>query len=244
GQFAAVLAHELGHFRQGTAMRVVHLIRSVNQWFARAADKEFAWERRVSGNGYRMDPILYGAGRCAGLGTAASRWILKMHARAGQAASCLLLRQMERDADLAAIRLAGGENFAGMVLEAKIIGSAWELANRSLGMALREGRLADDLPALVAAHMRVFIPEVRRTMERSLLGERPAPLDAAPCLANRLLGPRRFASRGVFHSARPAHSLFGDFQALSRPATIEFYRRDLGEDFHPSRLMPSSVLDT
>src|SRR5690606_9987596 len=68
GQFAAVLAHELGHFRQGTAMRVVHLIRSVNQWFARAADKEFAWERRVSGNGYRMDPILYGAGRCAGLG--------------------------------------------------------------------------------------------------------------------------------------------------------------------------------
>lgn len=244
GQFAAVLAHELGHFRQGTAMRLVHSIRTLNQWFARAGDREYAWESRLSEKGYRMDPLLYGAARCASACAKASRWVLLMHAFACQAASCLLLRQMERDADMAAIRLAGGENFAEMVLEAKVIGAAWELANRSLGLSLREGRLADDLPALVAAHMRVFIPEVRRKMERSLLGEKTIPFDTHPSLAERVGLARKSGSRGVFHSAGPAHALFGDFQALSREATIDFYRRDLGDGFDPSRLIPSSDLAT
>jgi Zn-dependent protease with chaperone function len=35
-QFAGVLAHELGHFSQGTGMRLTYLVRCVNAWFARA----------------------------------------------------------------------------------------------------------------------------------------------------------------------------------------------------------------
>jgi hypothetical protein len=151
---------------------------------------------------------------------------------------------MERQADDAAVRLVGGETFASMVLEAKVIESAWGLANRSLGLALREGRLADDLPALVAAHTRVFIPEVRRKMERSLLAEKTALFDTHPSLADRVRRARRSQTRGLFRSAGPSHALFADFTALSRRATVSFYRRDLGEDFNPSRMMPTTELVT
>jgi Zn-dependent protease with chaperone function len=244
GQFAAVLAHELGHFRQGAAMRFVHGIRSVNQWFGRAAAREDAWERELAGRSHRMDPFLYGLCWCARACAWIARQILKAHVRAGQIVSCVLLRQMEHQADGAAIRLVGGETFAAMALEAKVIEGAWGLANRSLGMALREGRLADDLPALVAAHTRVFIPEVRRKLERSLLAEKTALFDTHPSLGDRVRRARRESVRGVFHAGGPSHTLFSDFPALSRKATSAFYRRDLGDDFNPLRMMSTSDLVT
>ena len=243
-QFAGVLAHELGHFRQGAGMRLVHGIRSVNQWFSRAAAKEDAWERDLAGNVHRIDPLLYGLCWCARICSWSAKRVLKAHVKAGQAISCVLLRQMEHEADGAAIRLVGGETFAGMVLEAKVIEAAWGLANRSLGMALREGRLADDLPALVAAHTRVFIPEVRRKMERSLLSEKTAWFDTHPSLADRVRRARRTPVRGIFHAGGPSHNLFSDFPALSRRVTHSFYRRDLGDDFNPSRMISTSDLVT
>lgn len=242
-QFAGVLAHELGHFGQGGAMRLVHSIRSVNLWFAKAASVESRWERRPLDGGPLESvllPFLAAARGCA----IATRWILQGHIRAGQIISCLLLRQMERQADLAAIRLVGGETFAGMVLEAKVLEAAWGLANRSLGLSLREGRLADDLPALVAAHTRVFIPEVRRKMEQSLMMERTALFDTHPSLSERVAFARRVPGRGMFHAAGPAHSLFRDFPSLSRSATADFYRQDLGDDFRPERMVTTADLVT
>jgi Zn-dependent protease with chaperone function len=244
GQFAGVLAHELGHFRQGTAMRMVHGIRSVNQWFSRAANRQDPWEKDLEGRRHRMDPFLFGLYWFARICAWLAGQILKGHVRAGQGISCLLLRQMEHQADGAAIRLVGGETFASMVLEAKVIEAAWGLANRSLGMSLREGRLADDLPALVSAHTRVFIPEVRRKMERSLLAEKTALFDTHPSLADRVRHARRSTLRGLFRSSGASHMLFSDFGALSRRSTAVFYQRDLGDDFNPSRMIATSDLIT
>ena len=244
GQFAGVLAHELGHFRQGAGMRMVHGIRAVNQWFLNAAAREDAWEKDISQKGHKVDPFLFLPGWCAKGCAWMVRQVLRAHVRAGQAVSCVLLRQMEHEADRAAIRLVGGETFAGMVLEAKVLEAAWGLANRSLGMALREGRLADDLPALVSAHTRVFIPEVRRKMERSLLREKTAMFDTHPSLAERVKRARHSVARGMFHATGQAHGLFLDFPSLSRRATMAFYRQDLGDDFNPSRMISTSDLVT
>lgn len=244
GQFAGVIAHELGHFRQGTAMRMAHAIRSMNQWFARSAAREYAFEGGLAMKIHRMDPFLlalcWGAHGCA----AWARMVLKAHAWAGHAASGVLLRQMEFQADKVAIGIVGGDTFASMVLEAKVIESAWGLANRSLGLSLREGRLADDLPALVSAHTRVFIPDVRRRMERGLIAEKSTWFDTHPSLGERVERARRAGVRGAFRSKGPARSLFADFQSLSLQATMAFYQRDLGEDFNPSRMIPSADLAT
>lgn len=46
-QLAGVLAHEFGHFAQGTGMRVTYVIRWVNHWFARVVYERDAWDVRL-----------------------------------------------------------------------------------------------------------------------------------------------------------------------------------------------------
>ena len=48
-QFAGVLAHEFGHFAQGTGTRLSWLIRTINQWFARVVYERDAWDARLDG---------------------------------------------------------------------------------------------------------------------------------------------------------------------------------------------------
>ena len=43
-QLAGVLAHEFGHFAQGTGMAATYMIRTVNAWFARVV----MWASRVA----------------------------------------------------------------------------------------------------------------------------------------------------------------------------------------------------
>ncbi len=44
---AGVLAHEFGHFAQGTGMRLSYVIRSVNGWFARVVYERDAWDQKL-----------------------------------------------------------------------------------------------------------------------------------------------------------------------------------------------------
>ncbi len=46
-QFAGVLAHELGHFSQGGAMRSWYLIGTVMNWLGRAAYARDGWDMRL-----------------------------------------------------------------------------------------------------------------------------------------------------------------------------------------------------
>lgn len=43
-QLAGVIAHEFGHFTQGTAMRLTYLVGQVNLWFARVVYQRDAWD--------------------------------------------------------------------------------------------------------------------------------------------------------------------------------------------------------
>lgn len=250
GQFAGVLAHELGHFRQGLGMRLVHVIRAHNHKFLQDSESE--------NPNYRAGPRLSKSLGWKGLRLWTQPLLLfklnvlihvfmvkqfqKAYARLGQTLTGILLQQMEFEADKTAIRLVGGETFASMVLEAKVLEASWVLANRSLSLALREGRLADDLPALVTAHTRVFIPEIRKKMERNLLSEKAPWYDTHPSLADRVRGARISLVRGMFHAKGKAQNLFHDFDALSKKATCDFYRQDFGDEFNPSRLVSTQSL--
>src|SRR5207244_3829057 len=43
-QFASVVAHELGHFSQGAAMRLSYLVRTINEWLARIVYERDDWD--------------------------------------------------------------------------------------------------------------------------------------------------------------------------------------------------------
>jgi hypothetical protein len=74
------------------------------------------------------------------------------------------------------------------------------------------------------------------------MAERTAWFDTHPSLGERIRRARHSAQRGKFRATGPAHTLFSDFPALSRRATLAFYRGDLGDEFNPGRMMPTADL--
>jgi Zn-dependent protease with chaperone function len=54
-QMTGVLAHEFGHFAQGTAMRVSYLVLSINLWFARAIYHCNVWDGHVEACTWESD---------------------------------------------------------------------------------------------------------------------------------------------------------------------------------------------
>ena len=114
-QLTGVLAHEFGHFAQGSGMRVTYVIRSVNAWFARVVYERDAWDQKLadwSGQAGRELALVMWA--CRLLVWLARRvlWALMW---AGHFVSCFMLRQMEYDADRYEARVAGSETFAETV---------------------------------------------------------------------------------------------------------------------------------
>ncbi len=54
--FAGVLAHEFGHFRQGLAMRLSYVVRRVNGWFARVVYQRDGWDQALE-EGLGLSPL-------------------------------------------------------------------------------------------------------------------------------------------------------------------------------------------
>jgi predicted Zn finger-like uncharacterized protein len=110
-QLAGVVAHELGHFAQGTAMRLSYVVRSVNLWFARIVHERDDWDdalERGCAKGDWFSIVLLFAQLCVWL----TRCVLRLFLALGHGLSCFLMRQMEFDADRNETRLAGADAFA------------------------------------------------------------------------------------------------------------------------------------
>ena len=108
-QFTGILAHELGHFTQQTAMWLENMVRRTNHWFLRAAYEQDAIDERllqlcatgglVAGCCYSIRAMIW-----------LSRWILLGFAFAGTAISCLMSREMEFNADRCQVRVVGSRS--------------------------------------------------------------------------------------------------------------------------------------
>ena len=110
-QFAGVLAHEFGHFTQGWGMRLSYVIRSISLWFTRVVYERDAWDQKLidwSRTGEVRIQAVVMLVRFSVFVTRKVLWVLMM---AGHAVSGILLRQMEHDADMHEILLAGSPTF-------------------------------------------------------------------------------------------------------------------------------------
>src|SRR5947207_5283397 len=110
--FAGVLAHEFGHFAQGTAMRLTWVVRSMNLWFARLVYERDSWDETLAaytgGDNHWAITLVCGLSRLCIWITRRILWVLMF---IGHAVSSLMLRQMEFDADRYGARVAGSETF-------------------------------------------------------------------------------------------------------------------------------------
>jgi hypothetical protein len=241
-QFAGVLAHEFGHFAQGTGMRLTYVIRSVNYWFHRVVHERDTFDARLENwaktGDWRVMFMLQIA-RAFVWSTRKLLWLLMI---AGHAISCFMLRQMEFDADRYETRVAGSDAFGSTVNRLHGLGYATQGAHNSLGTAFREGRLVDDLPGLIRAHSERIPREVRAEIDKRIAETKTSWFDTHPSDRDRIASARAENASGIFRLDEPAGGLFRDFGELSASMTLEYYRGQIGEQAGTATLVSTDSL--
>jgi Zn-dependent protease with chaperone function len=227
-QLAGILAHELGHFAQGSSMRLTYLIRSINGWFARVVFERDAWDQRLeraaSESDLRIGLVLHLARFLVWL----TRQILRGLMMAGHAIGMFMLRQMEYDADRYEARLAGSDAFAGTAMRLRLLGVGRAAALGRLEEGWARRRICDDLPALAAAMVSRIPDEVKKQVEgMDAAAEKPGVFDTHPPDRARIASAEAEAAPGIFRLERPAAALLSDLSELSRRATEHHYREVL-----------------
>jgi Zn-dependent protease with chaperone function len=242
-QFAGVLAHELGHFSQGSAMRLTYIIRSMNAWFARVVYQRDSWDYALADAcGGDMHYLI----QLIALITRGMIWITRRILWClmwlGHAASSLMLRQMEFDADRYECRVAGTQAFIETSQRMACMNVACAVAFGDLNHAWREQRLCDDLPALIRGRETEMPAEVREEVLKHHAGNKAGWFDSHPSDGQRIAAARREDAPGLMTRTAPAWVLFRSFPDLSRLATLLFYKQQIGPAFKPQHLMKTQAM--
>jgi hypothetical protein len=227
-QLAGVIAHEFGHFTQGTAMRLSYLIRRVNGWFVRVIFDRDSWdamleEWRATSEGW-LSLMLH----CAQAGVGLSRLLLRALMVAGHTICSFLMRQMEYDADRCEIALAGSGTFEETTLRMAELGAVTgRLYNQMRETWKTSHRVPDNVPVLIGHHAEDVSEEMRGTIRAEFSAAKTGWLDTHPSPADRIAAARRAAEPGIFSDDMPARELLENFRPLSRIVTLAHYEDDL-----------------
>ena len=242
-QFAGVLAHEMGHFAQGSAMRLTYLVRSVNGWLARVVYERDEWDAKLFALAHGSDVRLRLILGIARGGVWVSRKVLWMLMNAGHAIGMLMMREMEYDADRYAARVAGSEVFGSTASRVRVLGICSLRATNTLAASYTERRLADDYPSLVAAVADSMPEEVRKEIEAAPPAKPKAGVfDTHPPDAARIQSAQSEHAPGIFHLEGKAAALLPDFGPLARRATEGFYRHQHGINLGWVTLVPTEEI--
>jgi Zn-dependent protease with chaperone function len=229
-QFAGVLAHEFGHFAQGTGMAFSYLIRSINGWFARVVFERDDWDESLVSSaqeaGTRLAIVFWLSIAAVGLG----RKVLHGLMLAGHAISCLQLRQMEFDADHYAAQVAGSAVFAQTADEIRQLGVASQIALGEINTHWGQQQQVNDIPGLVLRQRAAFSVEMMAQINGKLGLEKARWFDTHPSDFARSLHAKALNFPGLCKGEMPATALFGNFTELSRKATRHLYSQQTVAD--------------
>ena len=162
-------------------------------------------------------------------------WVLMM---CGHAVSCIMLRQMEFDADRYQARLVGSPLVESILKRINVAMMAQRGAFADLSESWKEGRLPDNLPRLITANIAQIPAPALAAIDGMIAGGKTGWFDTHPSDKDRIAAARREDAPGVFHLEGPATDLFGDFDSLARSATIDHYQGVVGPGFSPDNLKP------
>jgi Zn-dependent protease with chaperone function len=203
-EMAGVLAHEFGHFAQGTGMRLTYVIRVVNGWFARVVYERDQWDEQLLAAQQADNWALQLFVALARLMVWLTRKILWVLMVVGHGISAFMLRQMEFDADRYEARVAGVDAFATTTEKLATLGLGMHAAMSDLGDAWRERRLCDDLPALVRNREATIPAELRTLVVARHAQAKTGWFDTHPAAAARVASARREGAAGVVKVDAPA----------------------------------------
>lgn len=237
-QLAGVLAHEFGHFAQGTGMRCSFIINSVNRWLESRAYHPDEWDERLQrwreNNGDIYTLLVTGmASLCLWLTRLLMRALFQLSFRASRRLS----QEMEFDADRYEALVAGSDCFRTTALQLRALAQAFREADQRNALAWREGKLAADFPAAVHARLQHLDAAALRGLAEDIQNDDHTRYwDSHPADQARIANAEQLAAPGMYHDSRPASSLFADFRRLSARVTERYYR-DMQLDYSPAQLV-------
>jgi len=242
-QLAGVLAHELGHAAQATAMWSSRLIWNVSAWFSRVACEPDEFDEwlltRLETAGTGAKPVL----RLLQTLVQPGRAVLRVLMWVETVASSVFLRHMELEADRCQIRASGTDAFVSTVQEVNLLTVAAQGAVVKLSHLWRGGRLVDNYPGLIESLRGHYSDGFVRQLLDGLEQRRTGIFNAHPSDRDRMALARREQARGIVDTALPAVVLFAHYDALCREVTLEFYENELRLPREGCELIPlQSVL--
>ncbi len=241
-ELTGVIAHELGHFTQGAAMRAEFVVRSVNIWFARVVYERDSWDESLDEMCESETGWISLLGWLSTLGVWLSRRVLWALMWVGHLVSCLMSRRMEFDADRYEARVAGSPAFAGTVRKLHTLGWAQAQTFGELRQALGASRLPDDLPLAVHGIAARSPESLREAIEHSIEQGRTSWFSTHPCDRDRIANAEREQSEGIVAVEAPAQTLFRQFTEVCKTLTLVFYRDAIGAGVTHKDLAPVVTL--
>lgn len=238
-QFAGIIAHEYGHFSQGTAMRAQYIISSVNRWFYRIVYERDAWDDRLID---ASDDVNAGVAVLivwfARAGVGFGRSILWVFMMISGLLSSYMSRQMEFDADQYEIKMSGSDTFISTARRMQQLNLGLEAAWRQVASKWKnEKKLFDQIPDFIAGRANEIAAETQERHYTRAFKRRTGAFDSHPSDAARMQRARAAAEPGIFHDSAPATTLFADFPGLSRRWSLFYYERVIGPQFSPDCLV-------
>lgn len=241
-EFAGILAHEFGHFSQPAAMRLSYIIRSVNAWFARVVYDRDTWDEKLreysENENSRFAPLFLLARACVWL-TRKVLWVLML---IGHGISCAMMRQMEFDADKHEARLAGSEAFESTARRLSLLQFVSQQVHAELAQSWKDGRLADDFPALLAARVETAPQPLVDALNKTIDASKTALFDTHPCDGARIRKAHKAKADGCVRVDAPASALFRHFERTSKSITISYYHDLLGPRFRRECLISTDEI--
>ncbi|WP_406698223.1 M48 family metalloprotease [Singulisphaera sp. Ch08] len=242
-QFAGVMAHELGHISQGSGARLMDVISSVNQWFARVVYERDAWDQTLvdlttSGDGYL---IMFGA--LVRLAVWLTRRVLWVLLHIGHLVNMVFLRQREYDADRYEARMVGAKVFTQTCWRMRELQLASQFAMADLQSSWQQRRLPDNYPKLILTNVPQIPKEMLATYRKASGQATTGLFDTHPSDRDRIARAKlEEPGEGIFNLDGPATDAFRNFDALARAVTFEYYKSMLGSDISKDQLYPVAEL--
>lgn len=237
-QFAGVLAHEFGHFAQGTGMRITYITRTINHWFLFVVYQRDRWDQMLVDWSTSVDIRIGWIILLARLVVWLVRMILMVLMKIGHAATGYMLQQMEFDADRYEARVGGSHTFEATSRQIQVLGLAHRGAQADLEFFFKEGRLADNLPRLILANVRQLPSEALEFINETIKNGKTEMFDTHPCDRDRIASAWQEQAPGVYRGSLPASVLFSDYDTLARIVTWDYYYDIFGDKLKREQLHP------
>lgn len=240
-QFAGVLAHEFGHFSQGTGMRASYIVSTVQNWMVRAAYEPDGWDERVT-NALAQ---LGGWGGIIALACALCAWVVRLVLKGivlvVSIVCTFMFKQMEFDADRYQIRLAGSPAFEPSFHRLADMSTAYGRVINECRVAMnRSHEVPENLPAMVADMARRLTPEARAEAREKMEREKVGLIATHPATKDRFAQARELNEPGLYTDEAPARELFGDFDGACVRATTRHWQLMFGPYFSSAKIKPNA----